>query len=89
MPRTVKTIKDNDGNDLEVYADNCNICAAEMTFPKQQADEIDAMFPFLKEKIEAGTPCFECAIKQEKENKKDLFTKEEIEELKRVLMSKE
>lgn len=88
MSRTVKTIKDKDDNDVEVYSDNCNICSKEMVFPKAEADKVEAMFPFIKDKVSAGSPCLDCAVKQEKEQNISIFSKEEIESIKQALMKK-
>ena len=88
MPRTVKTITTEEGNEVEVYADECNVCHAEMLFPKAEADRIDAMFPFLKEKIEAGSPCVKCAVQMEQEENKTLLSEEEVEKIKNFIMNK-
>ena len=77
MSRTIKTVKDENDNEIEVYADNCNVCSKEMIFPKAEADKIDAMFPFIKEKMEAGTACFDCAKEKEQEDSQFLFSDEE------------
>jgi len=83
MPRTVKTIKDDKGNDVEVYVDTCNVCTREMLSPKKMADELEQMFPFIKEKIEAGSPCVECTKKEFEKNKDfKLFSEEEMTKLK-------
>ncbi len=87
MPRITKTIQDKDGNDLEVYSDNCNKCSKEMVFPKSECDKVEKIFPFLKDRIEAGSPCVECAMEDEK-NGKYLFTEEEINIMK-ATMTKE
>ena len=77
MPRTVKIVKDENNNDLEVYSDNCSVCNKEMIFPKSEADKIDAMFPFIKEKMESGASCFDCAKQKEQEDKEFIFSDEE------------
>lgn len=87
MPRTVKTIKDDSGNDLEVYADTCKVCNREMVFPKAEADKIDEMFPFIREKVEAGTACVDCAIAKDKEDTEFLFTEEEKQKIKDFIMN--
>lgn len=86
MAREIKTVKDNEGNDIEVYVDSCSVCSKEMQFPKNHADEIERMFPFLIEKIRSGTPCVDC-VKEKLQQDKDYnpFTKEEIEEIKQKL----
>lgn len=86
MPRVIKTIKDDNGNDLVVYADNCNVCSQEMIFPKEEADKIDAMFPFLKQKMESGTSCVNCAMEKEKQNSNFLFSEEEKNKIKEILL---
>lgn len=85
MPRTIKTIKLEDGSDLEVYADNCNMCQMEMIFPKDEADKLEKQFPFLKQKIEAGTPCVECIKNLKQEEIHELFSLEDIEEIKNLI----
>ena len=69
MSRTVKTVQDDKGNDIEVYSDFCSVCSEEMLFPKDEADRIEAMFPFIKEKFEKGVACLKCAVEKEKENR--------------------
>ena len=86
MPRTTKTIKLEDGSESEVYTDNCNTCSVEMMFPKEEADRLEALFPFLKQKIEAGTPCFECARKKEESDPAfKMFNEQEIELVKNFI----
>ena len=85
MPRTVKTIKDNDGNDLEVYTDNCTVCSVEMVFPKREADDLESMFPFLRQKIEEYNPCINCAMEQDKKDKKPFLSPEEFEIIRKSL----
>lgn len=87
MPRIIKTIKDDNNNDVEVYADNCNVCSKEIFFPKAEADRIHEMFPFIKERAEQGSPCVECAIQQEKNEKKFLFSPEEVQRIKEIIMN--
>ena len=87
MSRVVKTVKDNENNDVEVYADNCTVCSREMIFPKAEADKIEAMFPFIKEKVEAGTACVECALEKEKEDSNFMFSEEEKEKIKEIILN--
>jgi hypothetical protein len=86
MNRTVKTIKDNNGNDVEVYADLCNVCSKEMIFPKADADKIEEMFPFIKEKITKGTPCLDCAKIQVENGTFSLYSNDELKEIKNKLI---
>ena len=58
-----------------------------MVFPKDEADRIEVMFPFVKEKIDKGSPCLECAAKQEKETKTGMFSEEEILFIKNTLQN--
>lgn len=76
--RTVKTIKDKDNNDVEVYSDNCNKCSKEMVFPKAEADKLESIFPFLKDKIDKGTPCVECTKEMALQGNFSLYTDEEL-----------
>ena len=87
MSRTVKTVQDDKGNDIEVYSDFCSVCSEEMLFPKDEADRIEAMFPFIKEKFEKGVACLKCAVEKEKENPEFNFTEEEKERIKQTLMN--
>jgi hypothetical protein len=87
MPRTVKTVKDKEGNDIEVYSDNCIVCSTEMVFPKNEADNLEQLFPFLKEKIDAGTHCVDCMKKKiESDNNYNVFSQEEMEDIKRKVL---
>ncbi len=82
MSRVVKTLKDKNGNEVEVYSDNCIICSAEMIFPKKDADSMEYLFPFLKEKIDKGSPCLECFNKKLEEDKNySMFSEDEINSL--------
>jgi len=82
MSRVLKLVKDKEGNEIEVYVTSCNSCNKEMIFPKKIADSFEEMIPFLKAKIDAGTPCAECTKKQEAEGVSSLFTDEEKEQIK-------
>lgn len=87
MSREIKIIKDKDGNDIEVYSDKCNMCSAEMVFPKDQVDQIESMFPFIKEKAERGSPCVECIKKEGEKGISKILSSEELEEIKRTVMN--
>lgn len=89
MPRVVKTINLENGEEVEVYVDSCNVCSREMIFPKKRADELESLMPFLKNKVEQGTPCVDCSKKLIEEGTFKLFSDEEIEEVKRVLLHKQ
>lgn len=86
MPRTIKNITDEKGLEIEVYADNCKECGLEMIFPKAEADRIDELFPFIKEKIANGTSCMKCAQEKEKNDSSFLFTEEEKTRIKDILL---
>lgn len=87
MERTVKTITDEKGAQIEVYSDNCKECGGEMIFPKAEADKIEELFPFIKEKIAGGTSCMKCAQEKEKNNSNFLFTEEEKAKIKDILLN--
>lgn len=86
MSRTVKTIQLEDGSDLEVYADNCNVCQVEMIFPKAEADRMETLLPFLKEKMEKGSPCVKCLKEQVENNSFNLFSEEDIARIKEAVL---
>lgn len=86
MEREIRTVQDDKGNTLEVYVDLCCDCSKEMQFPKEHADKIEQMFPFLVDKIRNGTPCVECVKKRVEQDKSyNPFTQDEIEEIKKSL----
>lgn len=84
MTKFTKTIKDKDGNDVEVYADNCIVCNREMIFPKKEADYLDGLFPFLREKLQNGSPCIQCFENFQKTSGKSFFSEEEIALIQKV-----
>jgi len=86
MPRTIKTLKDDTGNSVEVYWDNCNICNTDMYFPKDEADRMETAFPFLKDIVERGSPCVECAKKQAETDSFNLFSEQEINMIKEFVL---
>jgi hypothetical protein len=86
MPRTIKKVKTQEGNEVEVYADQCNVCSTEMMFPKAEADRLEELFPFLREKINSGTPCVDCAKKKEEsESGFKVFNQDEIDMVKKFI----
>lgn len=86
MGRVIKKATLPDGSTIDVYSENCIVCQTEMVFPKQKADEFEELLPFLKEKIEAGTPCVGCSKKLMEEGKLNLFSKEEIEKINEIFL---
>lgn len=83
MARKIRIIKDKDGKDVEIYSDICFECKKEMIFPKKEADQIEEMFPFIKDKIERGTPCLDCAKKQASEGSFSLYSEEELQQIRK------
>lgn len=81
MPRVIKTIKDDNGNDVEVYSDTCTVCSGEVIVTKTIADELEKLFPFLKQKMAKENPCIECTVEMHKKGIA-LFSQEEIEQIK-------
>lgn len=74
--RKTKFVKNDKNEDVEVYCFECNVCSKEMIFPKKEADQVEKMFPFITEKVNKGSPCLDCAVLLEKDNKY-IFSEEE------------
>jgi len=87
MARTTRVIKNDKGNDLEIYVDNCNVCSAEMIIPKSEADKLESFIPFLKEKIEKGSPCVNCLKAQVENGSFSLFSDQELAQLKDIIFN--
>lgn len=88
MSREIRTIKDDKDNELEVYVDFCNLCTKEMLTPKNMADFLESTFPFIKKKLEEGSPCIECAQELAKQdNNFKILSESEIEIIKNKAMS--